>query len=66
MFQKIDNCSDVDANVIESWLEADSDGYYGTITDDKIIVSRALRTLKKFNNELLAVTSHKEAVSQLE
>lgn len=26
LFQKINGCSDVDANRIESWLEADNDG----------------------------------------
>lgn len=39
LFQKINSCSNVDVNDIESWLEESSDGGYGTIADKEIVVS---------------------------
>lgn len=38
LFQKINNCSDVDVNDTESWLEENSEGGYGKIADKKIVI----------------------------
>jgi len=39
MFKKMDDCSDVDINDVENWLEADNDGGYSTLTGEEIIAS---------------------------
>lgn len=51
MIQKIDSCSDVNVNDTESWLEADNDGGYGTITDEEIIVSCSSKNFENKTDE---------------
>ena len=59
-FQKIDSCSYVDVNDTESWLEVNSDGGYGTITDKEIIASCSFKGTEN-SEETMWITNNQQS-----